>query len=109
MLIKKIVGFFKSLKLTVTLLAFAIVLVFVGTIAQADEGLYVAQAHYIKTAIAGLSISIDWLYISDFSGTQYRSCPMVFMFIHFTGISIFWVSHPAHPARRLPALARCCW
>ena len=48
MLIKKTVAFFSSLKLTVTLLAFAIVLVFVGTIAQADEGLYGAQAHYFK-------------------------------------------------------------
>jgi ResB-like family len=48
MLIKKTVGFFTSLKLTVALLAFAIVLVFVGTIAQADEGLYGAQAHYFK-------------------------------------------------------------
>jgi len=45
---KKIVGFFTSLKLTVTLLAFAIVLVFVGILAQADEGLYGAQAHYFK-------------------------------------------------------------
>ena len=48
MLIKKIVGFFKSLKLTAVLLAFAIVLVFVGTIAQADEGLYAAQSHYFR-------------------------------------------------------------
>ena len=48
MFIKKIVEFFTSLKLTVTLLAFAIVLVFVGTIAQADEGLYVAQSHYFR-------------------------------------------------------------
>ena len=48
MLIKKIVSLFTSLKLTVTLLAFSIVLVFVGTIAQADEGLYGAQAHYFK-------------------------------------------------------------
>ena len=48
MLIKKIVEFFTSLKLTAALLAFAIVLVFVGTIAQADEGLYVAQAHYFR-------------------------------------------------------------
>ncbi len=48
MLIKKIVEFFSSLKLTVTLLAFAIVLVFVGTIAQADEGLYIAQQHYFR-------------------------------------------------------------
>ena len=44
----KIVKVFVSLKLTVTLLAFAIVLVFVGTIAQADEGLYVAQSHYFR-------------------------------------------------------------
>src|SRR5260221_4274225 len=48
MLIKKIVEFFTSLKLTVTLLAFAIILVFVGTLAQGDEGLYGAQAHYFK-------------------------------------------------------------
>ena len=48
MLIKKIVEFFKSLKLTAALLAFAIVLVFVGTIAQADEGLYAAQSHYFR-------------------------------------------------------------
>jgi hypothetical protein len=48
MLIKKIVGFFTSLKLTAVLLAFAIVLVFIGTLAQADEGLYGAQAHYFK-------------------------------------------------------------
>ena len=45
---KKIVGFFTSLKLTVVLLAFSIVLVFIGTLAQADEGLYGAQAHYFK-------------------------------------------------------------
>ena len=48
MLIKKIVGFFTSLKLTVGLLACSVVLVFVGTIAQADEGLYGAQSHYFK-------------------------------------------------------------
>src|SRR6516164_9141826 len=45
---KKFIEFFTSLKLTVVLLAFAIVLVFVGTLAQADEGLYGAQSHYFK-------------------------------------------------------------
>jgi hypothetical protein len=45
---KKIVRFFTSLKLTAVLLAFAIILVFIGTLAQADEGLYGAQAHYFK-------------------------------------------------------------
>lgn len=39
---------FTSLRLTVTLLALGIVLVFVGTVAQADEGLYVAQERYFK-------------------------------------------------------------
>jgi hypothetical protein len=37
-----------SLRLTAVLLAFSIVLVFVGTVAQADEGLYNAQAKYFK-------------------------------------------------------------
>ena len=48
MLIKKFVSFFTSLRLTVVLLAFAIILVFVGTIAQADVGLYGAEAHYFN-------------------------------------------------------------
>src|SRR5579863_10414035 len=48
MLIKKIVSFFTSLKLTVALLACAIVLVFIGTLAQVDEGLYEAQSHYFR-------------------------------------------------------------
>ncbi len=48
MLIKRIVLFFTSLKLTVALLAFAIVLVFIGTLAQVDEGLYQAQSHYFR-------------------------------------------------------------
>ncbi len=48
MLITKIVKFFTSLRLTAVLLAFAIILVFVGTLAQADDGLYGAQAHYFK-------------------------------------------------------------
>ena len=45
---KKIALVFTSLKLTVTLLAFAIVLVFLGTLAQVDEGLYAAQSHYFR-------------------------------------------------------------
>jgi hypothetical protein len=48
MVIKKIVEFFSSLRLTVVLLAFAILLVFIGTLAQVDEGLYAAQARYFR-------------------------------------------------------------
>jgi hypothetical protein len=40
--------FLTSLRLTVTLLALGIALVFIGTVAQADEGLYVAQERYFK-------------------------------------------------------------
>jgi hypothetical protein len=48
MQIKTLVGFFTSLKLTCVLLAFAIILVFVGTLGQVDDGLYAAQAHYFR-------------------------------------------------------------
>ncbi|MBI5393850.1 MAG: cytochrome c biogenesis protein ResB [Verrucomicrobia bacterium] len=44
----RIWAFLTSLRLTVVLLAFSILLVFVGTVAQADEGLYQAQERYFK-------------------------------------------------------------
>lgn len=44
----RLIQIFISLRLTVILLAFAIVLVFVGTLAQVDEGLYNAQARYFR-------------------------------------------------------------
>jgi hypothetical protein len=57
MSLKKIIAPFTSLKLTVTLLAFAILLVFVGTLAQVDEGLYNAQARYFRQwIIFGLDV-----------------------------------------------------
>lgn len=48
MLLKRLTKFFTSLRLTVVLLAFAIILIWVGTVAQADEGLYQAQTRYFK-------------------------------------------------------------
>ena len=48
MLLKRLIKIFTSLRLTVILLAFAILLVFIGTIAQVDEGLYNAQARYFR-------------------------------------------------------------
>jgi hypothetical protein len=44
----KVINLLTSLKLTVVCLLFGLVLVFVGTMAQADEGLYQAQARYFK-------------------------------------------------------------
>ena len=48
MLFSRLIKFFTSLRLTVVLLAFAIVLVFIGTLAQVDEGLYNAQSRYFR-------------------------------------------------------------
>lgn len=48
MLLDRLTKFFTSLRLTVVLLAFAIILIWVGTVAQADEGLYQAQTRYFK-------------------------------------------------------------
>jgi ResB-like family len=48
MLLKRLIKIFTSLRLTVILLAFAILLVFLGTLAQVDEGLYNAQARYFR-------------------------------------------------------------
>lgn len=55
--IKLFIRFFTSLRLTVVLLSFAIILVFIGTIAQVDEGLYNAQARYFRQwLIFGLDV-----------------------------------------------------
>jgi hypothetical protein len=48
MLLNRVTKFLTSLRLTVVLLAFAIILIWVGTVAQADEGLYQAQSRYFK-------------------------------------------------------------
>lgn len=45
----RVLKLFNSLKLTVVLLAVGLVLVFIGTLAQVDEGLYQAQARYFKS------------------------------------------------------------
>lgn len=47
-MINKLWNILTSLRLTVTLLGFGILLVFIGTVAQADEGLYQAQDRYFK-------------------------------------------------------------
>src|SRR5262245_21767555 len=47
-MLNRLIKIFTSLRLTVVLLAFGILLVFIGTVAQADEGLYQAQARYFK-------------------------------------------------------------
>jgi hypothetical protein len=57
-LVDWVIKIFTSLRLTVVLLAFAILLVFIGTLAQVDEGLYNAQARYFRQwLIFGIDVS----------------------------------------------------
>ena len=57
MLAGSLIKFFTSLRLTVVLLAFAIVLVFIGTLAQVDQGIYNAQGHYFRQwVVLGLDL-----------------------------------------------------
>ncbi|HEY3761199.1 MAG TPA: ResB protein required for cytochrome C biosynthesis, partial [Verrucomicrobiae bacterium] len=46
--VNRLIKILTSLRLTVALLAFAIIIVFIGTLAQVDEGLYNAQARYFR-------------------------------------------------------------
>ncbi len=46
---KPVVDFFSSLRLTVVLLGFALLLVFIGTLAQVKLGLYIAQSEYFRS------------------------------------------------------------
>lgn len=48
---RQLFKFFSSLRLTVVCLAFAVVLVFIGTLAQVDEGLYQAQSRWFRSFI----------------------------------------------------------
>jgi hypothetical protein len=48
-LFDRLIGFFTSMKLTVVCLALALVLVFFGTIAQVDLGLYKAQNEFFRS------------------------------------------------------------
>jgi len=48
-MLDRLIKFFTSLKLTVVLLGAAVVLVFVGTLAQVHEGLYAAQTRFFKS------------------------------------------------------------
>jgi len=48
-MVDRFINFFTSLRLTVVCLALALVLVFVGTLAQVEIGLYAAQSEYFRS------------------------------------------------------------
>ena len=55
---KKIVAFFLSLKLTVTLLVLSMVLVFAGTLAQVDKGIWTVMDQYFRCFIARIDLPV---------------------------------------------------
>ncbi len=60
-MLNKIVKFFTSLKLTVTCLSLFMLIVFVGTIAQVDQGLYIVQERYFKSIfVYWAPANADW-------------------------------------------------
>ena len=105
----RVFKFFSSLRLTVTLLAFGILLVFVGTVAQADEGLYQAQARYFKhwfvwgITLFGHKIPLACrAVISSAPCCSSTSPPRTSSAFRFTEKT----RHPPHARRRHPAARR---
>src|ERR1044072_8428147 len=66
-MLDRLTKFFCSLRLTIVLLAFAVLLVFFGTLAQVDEGLYAAQARWFRSFFV-VNAHIGWLPIPIFPG-----------------------------------------
>ena len=58
--LKRLIRFFTSLRLTVACLALAMVLVFAGTLAQVDEGLYAAQHRFFRSFFIYWSPGGNW-------------------------------------------------
>ncbi len=52
------VAFFLSLKLTVVLLALSMVLIFAGTLAQVDQGIWTVVDQYFRCLIARIDLYI---------------------------------------------------
>lgn len=55
---KKIIDFFLSLKLTVTLLALSMILVFAGTLAQVDKDIWSVMDEYFRCLIAQIDLAV---------------------------------------------------
>jgi hypothetical protein len=91
-MLKRIVGIFSSLKLTVVLLALGIALVFFGTLGQVSEGLYLAQQHYFRSWFTYWHPSdISWL-IVPLPGGYLLGTTLVVNLIaaHFTRFKFGW-------------------
>ncbi|WP_372845658.1 cytochrome c biogenesis protein ResB [Pontiella sp.] len=54
----KLIAFFQSLKLTVVLLALSMVLVFAGTLAQVDQGIWTVMDQYFRCYVAMIDLPV---------------------------------------------------
>jgi hypothetical protein len=66
--VNKLIKILISLRLTVICLSFAVALVFIGTIAQVDEGLYQAQNRYFRSLLIFWTPEGSHLHIPIFPG-----------------------------------------
>lgn len=57
-MINKIVAFFLSLKLTVVLLSLSMILIFAGTLAQVDKGIWTVMDQYFRCFIATIELPV---------------------------------------------------
>ena len=86
-MVKRLIKLFTSMKLTVVLLTLAMVLVFIGTLAQVHEGLYIAQSRYFKS----------WLIVAPHIGPS--KVPIVFPGGYLIGTLLLVNLLSAHLAR----------
>src|ERR1043166_1037301 len=61
-MLDRILKIFTSMRLTVVCLGLGVVLVFIGTLAQVDEGLYQAQARYFKSWIISRPLDLPIIF-----------------------------------------------
>ena len=102
-MLDRIIKFFTSLRLTVVCLAFAVLLVFFGTLAQVNEGLYDAQNRWFRSIFVWWGpAGAGWIGAGVVGAWQVRlskspECPRVL------------ISRPAdrdQSSRDLPGIAR---
>lgn len=63
-MLKPIIKLLTSLRLTVTLLALGVAVVFFGTLAQTSDGLYVAQSRYFRSWFSTWSPhTVPWIIV----------------------------------------------
>lgn len=90
--------FFSSLRLTVVCLAFGVVLVFLGTLAQVDEGLYQAQAQWFRSFFVWWGPSGAGWHVPVFPGGYLLGCVLLVNLVaaHISRFQFTWRKFGIH-------------